>query len=433
MPTRTRDGRLLTVRKRALVATTAGTILEWYDYALYAALSATLAPLFFPAEDATTSLLIILATLGVGFVFRPLGAVVLGRFGDRAGRKSMLAATIVIMGAASLLISVLPTFHQIGVLAPILLVVARIAQGFGAGAEWTGGAIYLVEFAPEGRKGLFGSIMQAANVSGFLLGVGVATLLVNVFSAAELSSYGWRIAFAAGGIAAVVGLLIRFKLDDTPEFDELKDRGTIAKSPLRETVTTHRREGLTIFGIACGMALYGYTSTTFPSFLEGVVEVPIETATATNTVALAVEVPLIVLAGWLSDRVGTRQLMTGAAIVFILGTYPLYLLLVQGSVAALLVGQICFVSVYALMSAPQAALYSQMLPPRTRATVLSSSYNISVALFGGTIPFFNSFLAAKTGVLSGPSIVLVAGAVVTLVALLSLRNRRTTKAEEVSA
>lgn len=410
--------------RRVVSASAFGTLLQWYDFAIYAALATTIGSLFFPAENQLTELLVALATYGVGFVLRPFGAIVFGRYGDRAGRRNMLAVTMIVMGAASLVIACLPTYQTIGVAAPVLLVLARMLQGLGVGAEWSGGAVYLAEHAPTGKRGRYGGILQSADIAGFLLGSVSAAILVNLVSEQALHAYAWRIPFFFGALAAVVGYLIRKSLHDTPQFQELRESDATAASPVVESLRDHRRAGLTIVGIVFAITMYGYTISTFPSFLSGVADVPLGDALVTNSIALAVEVPLIVLMGMLSDRVGRKRLMVAGMVGLVVVTYPVYSMLSGGGgYATLLVGQLVFVVLYAVVTGPMAAMLAEMLPTRVRTTALSMSYNLSIALFGGTAPFVNTFLASRTGSATTPAYYLMASAVVTVVVLLTVRDR----------
>ncbi|WP_245645831.1 MFS transporter [Pseudonocardia acaciae] len=409
---------------KVVVAAVLGTVLEWYDFAIYAALAVVIGRLFFPASTPTTSLLIALATYAVGFVCRPLGAIVFGRLGDRAGRRGMLAITMVVVGAASLLIGLLPTYASVGMLAPALLVALRMAQGLAVGAEWTGGATFLLEHARTGRRGLFGGILQAATVAGFLLGTGVAALIVHVVPDAVVDAWAWRIPFFAGGVVAAIGLFVRLRLDESPAFLRLRAAHEPAHEPDDDpTNTDTRRNWLLLFGIVFGLTLYGYTATSFPAFLSGVTGLPLADALTTNVIALAIEVPLIVLAGAASDRFGRKPLMVGAVAVFVVATIPIFLLVTTSGFVGVLLGQVLFVALYATVSGPSAAMYTELFPTRVRSSAFSSAYNLSIALFGGTAPFVNTFLATRIGTAVAPAYYLTFGALVSLALLLVTRDR----------
>ncbi|GAA2428278.1 MFS transporter [Actinomadura vinacea] len=400
-----------------------GTVLEWYDFAVYAAMASVIGRLFFPSDDPTVSLLVTLGSYAVGFVCRPLGAIVLGRLGDRAGRRSMLALTMVIVGASSALIGLLPTYDSVGVLAPALLVALRMVQGLAVGAEWTGGATFLIEYARTGRRGLYSGIVQASTVTGFLLGTGVATAIVRGVPEQTVDAWGWRVPFLVGGVVAAIGLFVRLKLDESPAYRELHEPAR-SPSPGADDAwrTTARRNWLLVLGTVFGVTLYGYTATSFPAFLTGIDALPLADALTTNVVALLIEVPLIIAAGAWSDRVGRKKPMMGAMALFALSTYPVFMLVTNGTIAGALIGQVVFVVLFAMVSGPMAAMFVELFPTRVRSTAFSSSYNIGVAVFGGTAPFVNTFLATSTGVDVAPAFYLIFGALVSLAFLSRLRD-----------
>ncbi|WP_020500017.1 MFS transporter [Sciscionella marina] len=402
------------VPRRVTVAAVLGTVLEWYDFAIYAALATVIARLFFPAADPTVALLVALASYAVGFVCRPVGAVVFGRMGDRVGRRTTLAVTILVVGSASLLIGLLPTYPSAGLLSPLLLVILRMAQGFAVGAEWTGGATYLIEHAATGRRGRYSGIVQAATVVGFLLGVGVVTLLTSTLGEAAVAHGVWRVPFLLGGAVAIVGLFVRLGLADSPEFRRARGAALTVDTGPAESM---RRNWLLVFGSVFGLAVLGYTATGFPSYVAGVTGLPLTSALATNAAALVVEVPLIMVAGALSDRVGRTRVMTVAMVGFVVTVYPVFLLVGSGSVPLVLLGQVLFVVLYAGASGPMAALFMELFPTRLRSTGFGTSYNIGVALFGGTAPLVNTALASWTGSTMAPAHYLVFGALVALACL----------------
>jgi MHS family proline/betaine transporter-like MFS transporter len=412
------------VPRKATAAAALGTVLEWYDFAVYAALATVIGRLFFPSDDPTVSLLVTLASYAVGFVCRPLGAIWLGRLGDRAGRRSMLAITMVIVGVSSLLIGLLPTYASVGVLAPILLVALRMVQGLAVGAEWTGGATYLIEHARTGRRGLFASIVQASTVLGFLLGTGVATVIVRLVPQDAVDSWAWRVPFVVGGLVAAIGLFVRLKLDESPAYAELRNAGPAAPGPTESAERQGtRRNWLLLLGIVFGITVHGYTATSFPAFLAGTTDLPLADALTTNVVALCIQVPLIVAAGALSDRVGRKPMMVGGLSLLALATYPIFLLVSGGTVLGALLGQIVFVTLFAAVSGPMAAMFVEMFPTRVRSTAFSSSYNIGVAVFGGTAPFVNTLLATRTGIDVAPAFYLIFGAAVSLLLLVRITDR----------
>src|SRR6266700_1272084 len=234
--------------RKAVIAGTIGNVLEWFDFGVYGYFATTISQLFFPGEDKTISLLKAFAVFGVGFVMRPIGSILFGIYGDRFGRRLALSAVIFLMAFSTLAIGLLPTYAQAGVLAPILLVIARLLQGLSAGGEWGGSTSYIVEYAPEGQRGFIGSWQQVSVGSGFLLGSLSAALISSMLSSEALLSWGWRIPFLLGILVGILGAYLRWRLADTPKFTEIEQHGEVAKAPLIETVTKYRRETLTILG-----------------------------------------------------------------------------------------------------------------------------------------------------------------------------------------
>ncbi|WP_028934640.1 MFS transporter [Pseudonocardia spinosispora] len=408
---------------KVTVASVLGTVLEWYDFAIYAAMATVIARLFFPAQDASVSLLVALASYAVGFFCRPLGAVMFGRMGDRAGRRGMLAATIVVVGVSSVLIGALPTYASIGVVAPVLLVALRMVQGLAVGAEWTGGATYLIEHARTGRRGLYSGIVQSSTVAGFLLGVGAVTVMTGVLDDSSIDSGWWRLPFVLGGAVAAVGVFVRLRLEESPEFRRAGQASTEPLLSVCRAAVPLGRNWMLVFGSMFGLAVLGYTATSFPAYIAGVTGLPLRFALMTNAVALVIEVPLIIVAGALSDRVGRSRVMTMAMAAFVLAIYPVFVLVTSGSVLLVLLGQVVFVVLYAMGSGPMAALFVELFPTRLRSAGFSTSYNIGVAVFGGTAPFINAALATATGSAMAPCWYLIVGAVVSLLCLWRIPQR----------
>ncbi|GAA1248521.1 MFS transporter [Prauserella halophila] len=412
------DGR---VPGKVTTAAVLGTVLEWYDFAIYAAMAPVVARLFFPADDPVTSLLVALASYAVGFVCRPLGSILFGRMGDRAGRRSMLAVTMVIVGVVSALIGLLPTYTTAGLLAPALLVALRMLQGLAVGAEWTGGATYLIEHARTGRRGLYSGIVQSSTVAGFLLGTGVVTVMTTALDESAIDSGWWRLPFLIGGVVAAVGVFVRLRLEDSPEFRQAQKNPPPATSSA--AAVSLRRNWMLVFGSVFGLAILGYTVTSFPAYISGVTGLPHDQALVTNAIALVIEVPLIVIAGMLSDRVGRTRVMTAAMVGFAALVYPIFLMVASGSVTLVLIGQLLFVVLYAAASGPMAALFVELFPTRLRSAGFSTSYNVGVAVFGGTAPFVNTAVATAIGSATAPAFYLILGAVVSLLCLWGMPRR----------
>ena len=235
--------------RKAITAGVIGNVLEWYDFGVYGYLVSTLSQLFFPNGSPTVSLLSTFAVFGVGFVMRPVGSIVFGIYGDRYGRRKALSAVVFVMALSTFAMGLLPTYSSVGLLAPVLMVVVRLFQGLSAGGEWGGSTSYIVEFAPAGRRGFFGSWQLVGVAGGFLLGSLTAALLGHWLSPAAELAWGWRLPFLFGILVGVVGAYLRWHLEDTPKFNEIEEQGAVAAAPLSEAFTKYRRETLLGFGI----------------------------------------------------------------------------------------------------------------------------------------------------------------------------------------
>ncbi|MBI3628559.1 MAG: MFS transporter [Candidatus Rokubacteria bacterium] len=405
-----------------IVAGTIGNVIEWYDFAVYAYFAPTIGALFFPSDVPNRSLLLSFGVFGVGFFMRPLGGFFFGHHGDRRGRRNALAATIILMGVSTFLIGILPPYGRIGILAPIALLLLRMAQGFSAGGEWAGVAAFLVEYARPDRRGLTGSWQQVSVGAGFLLGSAVATVLTSTMAPATLLGWGWRLPFLFGLVIAVVGLYLRLGLEDTPRFRAIEETGQIARAPIAEAFSAHRRGLLTVVGFTVsGTVGYYVFLAYFPTYVSVVLGLPMREASLINTIGLVVFIALIPLVGALSDRVGRKPLLLAhAAGCAILG-YPLFLMMeATRSFGVILAAQLAGIALEALFSGPAPAAYAEIFPTRIRYTAISVPYNLAVAAFGGTAPFIATYLVATTGNHLSFTYYLVAAGVVSFLVYLTL-------------
>ena len=412
------------VRNReAVIAGVIGNILEWYDFAVYGYLASTISGLFFPSGDRIASLLATYLVFGVGFVMRPVGSLLFGVYGDRHGRRKALSAVIFLMAVSTFAIGLLPTYDKAGVLAPILLVVARLLQGLSAGGEWGGSTAYIVEYAPEGRRGFVGSWQQFSVGGGFLLGSLCATVLSFTLSPEALASWGWRVPFLLGILVGGLGAYMRWRLPDTPKFSEIAQQRAVAATPLADAVRQYPRETLTAFGITLHNTVAYYISLIYMTgYLIDVGKLPKPTAQLIGTICLAVFVTLIPFAGMLSDRLGRRPQLMASCIGFALLGYPFFLLGSSGRVELAFLAQLLMVVFLSLYAGSCPAAYAELFPTRVRYTALSIGYNIAVAIFGGFAPFIATWLIKATGNPLAPAFYVIAAAVITLVILTRIRE-----------
>lgn len=409
--------------RRAVAGASIGNAVEWFDFAIYGFLATFIAGQFFPAGDETAALLNTFAIFAAAFFMRPLGGFVFGPLGDRIGRQRVLALVILLMSAATLGIGLLPTYGAIGVLAPLLLLVLRCLQGFSAGGEYGGGAVYLAEFATDERRGVTVTFMVWSGVLGFLLGSITVTLLQAVLSTAAMESYGWRIPFLIAGPLGLVGLYIRLRLSDTPQFAELSKSDQTAESPLREAVSTAWRSILQVIGLMIVFNIGYYVVFAFlPSYFIKTLQFSATDAFLSITLACLVALVLILPLAMLSDRIGRRPLLIGGAVAFAVLGYPLFLLLNTGSLVAAIAAHCVLAAIESVYVSTAVSAAVELFATRVRFSGFSIGYNVCVAVFGGTTPYIVTWLTATTGDAIAPAYYLVIAAMVSLGVVLTLRE-----------
>jgi len=410
-------------RRRAIIAGTVGNILEWYDFGVYGYFVSTISALFFPTSDPLSSTLLTFAVFGVGFVMRPIGSILFGIYGDRFGRRAALSAVIFVMAISTLAIGLLPTYQQVGILAPILLTLIRLVQGLSAGGEWGGSTSYLVEFAPHGRRGFVGSWQQVSVGGGFLLGALSAALISEVLPPADVASFGWRIPFLLGVVVGGVGAYLRWSLDDTPAFVEIETKGTVSRFPLKEAVTTESRATLTIFGMTLHNTVAYYIPIVYmTNYIRTAGGLTASQAGWIGTACLAVFVVLIPFWGALSDRIGRKPLLLLSAGGYIVLSFPLLMMASSGSVLLAFLAQLIMILFLSFFSGPCPAAYAELFPTRVRYTALSIGYNTAVAIFGGFAPFISTWLIKVTGSNLAPAYYLMAAAIISFIVILRIRE-----------
>lgn len=320
-------------------ASALGTVFEWYDFFIYGILAALLGALFFPADNPTAATLASLATFGAGFGVRPLGALLFGYFGDKIGRKYTFLVTITLMGAATALIGVLPTYAAAGIAAPALLVLLRLLQGLALGGEYGGAAIYVAEHAPPGKRGQYTSWIQVSVVGGFLLAVIMVLVCHMAMTDEQFRSWGWRIPFLASTIMLAISIYIRLQLSESPVFKAMKEAGTTSKNPIADSLRepgNFGRVAVALFGVAAGLTVIYYTSqfgTLY--FLQGTARVSETEALLYMAVGALLAAPLYVGFGWLSDRIGRKKLLLAGYALAMLLVFPLFHMMADGANPAL--------------------------------------------------------------------------------------------------
>ncbi|BCI54425.1 MFS transporter [Mycolicibacterium litorale] len=409
--------------RKAITGASIGNAVEWFDFAIYGFLATYIAAKFFPAGNDTAALLNTFAIFAAAFFMRPLGGFVFGPLGDRIGRQRVLAVVILLMSAATLGIGLLPTYASIGVAAPLLLLFLRCLQGFSAGGEYGGGAVYLAEYARDRRRGLTVTFIAWSGVVGFLLGSVTVTVLQALLSASAMDSFGWRIPFLIAAPLGLVGLYIRLRLDDTPQFAALTEADRVATSPLREAATTAWRPVLQVIGLFVVFNVGYYVVFTFlPTYFIKTLEFGRTASFVSMSLASLVALVLILPLAALSDRIGRRPLLIGGAVAFAVSAYPLFLLLNSGSLAAAITAHCVLAAIESVYVSTAVTAGVELFATRVRYSGFSIGYNVSVAAFGGTTPYVVTWLTATTDNHLAPALYLIVAAVVSLVTLVTLRE-----------
>jgi MHS family proline/betaine transporter-like MFS transporter len=411
------------VIRRAVRAAAIGNTVEWYDFAIYGFLATFIAAKFFPPGDETAALLNTFAIFAAAFFMRPLGGFFFGPLGDRIGRQKVLAVVILLMSGSTFVIGLVPSYHTIGVFAPLLLLFLRCVQGFSAGGEYGSGACFLAEYAPDRHRGFVVSFLVWSVVVGFLLGSLTVTGLETVLSDSAMDSYGWRIPFLIAGALGGVGLYIRLRLGDTPEFESLREEGEVAASPLKEAMTTSWRPILQIAGLVVIHNVGFYIVFTFlPSYFTKTLGFTKTNAFVSITVASLVALILIPPLGALSDRVGRKPLLLAGSAAFAVFAYPLFLLLNSGSLPAAISAHAGLAAIESVFVCASLAAGAELFATRVRSSGYSIGYNMSVAVFGGTAPYVATWLVAHTGNDLAPAFYVIAAAVITFATVLTMRE-----------
>jgi len=405
---------------RVALASFVGTAIEGYDFFIYGIAAALVfGQLFFPPnEDPLIGTLAAFATFAVGFVARPVGGVVFGHFGDKVGRKPMLVITILTMGLATFLIGLLPTYAQIGIWAPILLVALRLIQGFSAGGEWGGAALMTVEHAPKGRRGYYGSWTTAAAAAGVMLATGVYAAFSGL-SDEQFLAWGWRVPFLLSIFLVGVGVFIRFKILETPTFARLKEAGVQARMPIVEALREHPKSVLLTAGMNVGFSTFVYVLFTFMlTYATGQLGVERNVVLIGTVIGGLVQIASVLAFSALTDRIGRRPVMLAGAAFLALYAFPLFWLVDTGNAAVIVLAMSIGFFGSAAIFGPMAAFFSETFSTRVRYTGASLGYQTGAVLGGGLSPFIaTALLVWSDGASWSVSVYLVLGAMVSLASI----------------
>ncbi|MFJ5275389.1 glycine betaine/L-proline transporter ProP [Streptomyces parvulus] len=401
--------------RRAVKAAALGNAMEWFDFGVYSYIAVTLGKVFFPSGNPTAQLLSTFGAFAAAFLVRPLGGLVFGPLGDRVGRQKVLALTMIMMAAGTFAIGLIPSYATIGVWAPVLLLVARLVQGFSTGGEYAGASTFIAEYAPDKRRGFLGSWLEFGTLAGYIGGAGLVTLMTALLSDGDLTSWGWRIPFLIAGPMGIVGLYLRMRLEETPAFaaEMAKAEKARPKVPLREMVTGQWRALLLCVGLVLVFNVTDYMLLSYmPSYLTSELEYD---ETHGLLVVLAVMALMMVVqpfAGALTDRVGRRPVIAAGCAGFLLLSVPALLLIREGSLIAVGLGMAALGLLLVCFTASMPAALPALFPTRVRYGSLSIGFNVSVSLFGGTTPLVVTALIGATGDMMMPAYYMMAAAVV---------------------
>ncbi|KAA9165541.1 MHS family MFS transporter [Amycolatopsis acidicola] len=409
---------------RIALASYIGSVIEWYDFNIYGLATALVfSKQFFPSFSAAGGTLASLAAFAVGFVARPLGALVTGHFGDRIGRKSMLVASLLTMGIATTLIGVLPTYATIGVWAPILLVVLRLVQGIGVGGEWGGAALMAVEHAPPNRRALYGSFPQIGIPTGILISQLAFLLMTQAFPADALQSWAWRIPFLFSGVLIVVGLLVRVSITETEEFERAREARDIARMPL---VEVFRRSPLQMLA----GSLLSFAGPTLGTFLSvymvsyGTQQLHLSSGTMLwITVALSVPwIAMMLGAGRAADRLGRKRMFLIGTALAAVGVFPMFLLVNTALVPLVFAGLFLMTVANSIINGAQPAMLTQMFPASVRYSGSSTCYQIGSIVGGGIVPLLAASSFARFGTSTAVAILIGGVCAISLLAVLPVKR-----------
>ncbi|EJZ10503.1 MFS transporter [Mycolicibacterium vaccae] len=400
-----------------------GTFVEYFGDAVYAFMAVTLAAVFFPTDNPSLAILQTFAIFGVSFLMYPLGGMFWGHYGDKLGRKKVLAITILGMGGITSLIGLLPSYESIGWSAALLLLIARLLQGFCASGEYSGAAVFIGEFAPPEKRARYISVVPIGAACGFLVASLLITAMFSTIGDAAMQDWGWRIPFLIAGPLCLIGWYIRSKLDESPEFLALQSSDRIAKSPVTQVFRHHWRS---VVRMLCIMAVnaggYYLVLSYMVTYFQEEVALSSTQSNLIATIALVLYLPLLFGAAALSDRIGRKPVLIANAVLFILVSYPAFLLLGAAGFGLALAVQLLFVAMFSLNDGTFATAFVEGMPTEVRFSGFAIPFTLGIGLFAGGTPFLATWLIGTTGSAVAPSFVLIAICVIALFGLATMRE-----------
>ncbi|WP_186030057.1 glycine betaine/L-proline transporter ProP [Burkholderia gladioli] len=414
--------------KRAVRAMAIGNAMEWFDFGVYSYIAVTLGQVFFPSSNPSAQLLATFGTFAAAFLVRPLGGMVFGPLGDRIGRQRVLAMTMILMALGTFSIGLIPGYNSIGIMAPVLLLVARLVQGFSTGGEYGGAATFIAEFSTDKRRGFMGSFLEFGTLIGYVMGAGVVALLSALLSHEALLSWGWRVPFLVAGPLGLIGLYIRMKLEETPAFKrqaelrEAQDKA-MPKVNFRETLGRHWRAMLLCVGLVLIFNVTDYMALSYlPSYLSSTLHFDESHGLMLVLLVMVLMMPMTLAAGRLSDLVGRKPVMLAGCIGLLALSIPALMLIRTGEMLPVFGGLLILGVLLSCFCGVMPSALPALFPTEIRYGALAIGFNISVSLFGGTTPLVTAWLVDRTGNLMMPAYYLMGAAVIGAISVLSLRE-----------
>ncbi|MEU6006593.1 MFS transporter [Streptomyces sp. NPDC047453] len=410
------------VLRRVIAASGLGTLIEYFDYASYSYLATTIAAVFFPSADRSVALLSTFAVFGLAFLVRPFGALLWGVLGDRLGRKRILGTTIVLMSGATFAIGLVPGYSAIGLAAPALLLLLRIVQSFSAAGEYAGAGTFIAEYAPDRRRGLLTGFVPLSSGAGFLIASVMATVMYANLSTSAVESWGWRLPFLVAGPLGIVGLYLRFRIEDTPEFRKLAEREKAASVEPRRSrsfKTSVPKMGRLLLVMALNAGGYYLLLSYIPTYLIEETGMSEADSNLVVTIALTCYIAIIPCTAALSDRFGRRRMLLAASLLLTVLSYPLMMVMSLGGIAVSTVVLVVFLAIFSLNDAVFPAFFAETFTTGSRYLGFALPFNVGAALFGGVAPYAGTWLISWTGSPYSPAYFLIAVAVLSLAGVIA--------------
>jgi MHS family proline/betaine transporter-like MFS transporter len=405
--------------KRAVGAMALGNAMEWFDFGVYSYIAVTLGRVFFPSSSPSAQLIATFGTFAAAFLVRPVGGMVFGPLGDRIGRQRVLAMTMIMMAAGTFAIGLIPSYASIGILAPALLLVARLVQGFSTGGEYGGAATFIAEFSTDKRRGFMGSFLEFGTLIGYVLGAGTVAVLTATLSHEALLSWGWRVPFLIAGPLGLVGLYIRMKLEETPAFK----KKALPKQSLRDLLARQWKPLLLCVGLVLIFNVTDYMALSYlPSYLSSTLHFDETHGLFLVLLVMVLMMPMTLFAGRLSDTIGRKPVMLFGCVGLFALSIPALLLIRTGTMLPVFGGLLILGVLLSCFTGVMPSALPALFPTRIRYGALAIGFNLSVSLFGGTTPLVTAWLVDRTGILMMPAYYLMGASLIGIVSVLALRE-----------